>query len=175
MTLSDDPGGLAVGPQLAAHAAGLGVRTRLVVLAGHPVLRAGLEAACSTEDRELPVRPDLYVDTRLRRTPGVELTVIQVTVDRNDPDSLSQRLGPRVLIAVSAGTATPRELAQVAVWTYNRGGRVMGAVVANPEALDRTSGRLLHPERVQQVPLPARMTGSASDKSTGPTRTRGIS
>jgi len=98
-----------------------------------------------------------------------------VTVDRNDPDSLSQRLGPRVLIAVSAGTATPRELAQVAVWSYNRGGRVMGAVVANPEALDRTSGRLLHPERVQQVPLPARMTGSASDKSTGPNRTRGVS
>ena len=70
------------------------------------------------------------MDTRLRRTPGVELSVIQVTVDRTDLDSLSTRLGPRVLIAVSAGTATQRELAQVAVWTYNRGGRVMGAVVA---------------------------------------------
>lgn len=174
VTLSDDPGGLAVGPQLAAHAAGLGVRTRLVVLAGHPS-SAPLEAACSTEDRELPVRPDLYVDTRLRRTPGVELSVIQVTVDRTDLDSLSTRLGPRVLIAVSAGTATQRELAQVAVWTYNRGGRVLGAVVANPDALDRTSGRLLHPERAQQVPLPARMTGSADKTSEDATRTRGIS
>jgi capsular polysaccharide biosynthesis protein len=62
IALSGDPRGLAVGPQLAAFAASLGLSTRFVVASGHDSA-ASLWAACSTE-RASDLRPGLALEAR---------------------------------------------------------------------------------------------------------------
>jgi capsular polysaccharide biosynthesis protein len=59
ISLSGDSGGLAVGPQLAAFAASLGITTRLVVSVGH-TSAAALWAACLA-DRASELRPGLLM------------------------------------------------------------------------------------------------------------------
>ena len=98
--------------------------------------------------------------------------MVQVTVDRDDPAAWPPAR-PSGHDCCLGWSGHREELAQAAVWAYDWGGRVLGALVANPDALDRTSGRLLHTERSQQVTLPARMTGSASDQSTRPGQDQG--
>jgi len=60
VTLAGDRGGIAIGPQLAAFAASLGVTTRFVVSTGQDGV-ASLWAACST-DRSSGPRPGLQLD-----------------------------------------------------------------------------------------------------------------
>jgi capsular polysaccharide biosynthesis protein len=157
VTLSDDPRGLAVGPQLASHAASLGLRTRLVTKQGHESSSV-LWAACSSLRRDDEVRPGLHVDTRRRRGRD-DLTVELVVIDRRDPQFINLDSNAVTLLAVASSTATAEDLARAAVAAYEAGGRISGVIVADPDSLDRSTGRLLLQQRSEQVPLPHRMTG----------------
>jgi capsular polysaccharide biosynthesis protein len=157
VTLSDDPRGLAVGPQIASHAAALGLRTRLVPKQGHESSSV-LWAACSSLRRNDEVRPGLHVDTRRRK--GLDdLTVELVVVDRKNPQFVSLDSNSVTLLAVASSSATAEDLARTAVAAYEAGGRISGVIVADPDTLDRSTGRLLLQQRSEQMPLPHRMTG----------------
>jgi len=64
-----------------------------------------------------------------------------------------------VVLAVSSGSATAEELARVAVTADDAGLRIPGMIVADPDILDRTTGRLLRSERTRQLSLPTHLTG----------------
>jgi hypothetical protein len=75
------------------------------------------------------------------------------------------------VLAVSSGAATAEELAQVAVVADEAGRRITGVVLADPDDLDRTSGRVFPPDRTTGGPPPARLAtagqgGAAADSMT---------
>lgn len=156
ISLADDARALAMGPQLAAYAAASGIRTTLVAAQRHESA-AALWAACSQVPRE--VRPGLLVETRPDVRDDSDLSVVLMVVDRDEPELAGLDDSSVAILAVSSGAATAEELALVAVTADDAGGRISAIVVADPDDLDRTTGRLLQHERSQQVPLPARLTG----------------
>jgi hypothetical protein len=156
ITLSDDPRGLAMGPQLAAYAASEGLRT-VIVPADRHESAAALWAACSQGGDGL--RPGLTVDSHVPRSRDIDLTVVLAVVDRGEPDLSEVPRSAVTVLAVSSGSATAEELALTAVNADDAGNRIAGIVVADPDDLDRTSGRQLQHERGQQVPLPTHLTG----------------
>ncbi len=156
ITLSDDLRGLAIGPQVAAYAASSGVRTALVTGQGHESA-AALWAACGQVTDE--VRPGLLVETHPDESPEVELTVVMAVVDRRDPRFAGLPESSVTILAVSSGSATAEELALTAVRADDAEHRIIGIIVADPDNLDRTTGRLLQHERSQQIALPTRLTG----------------
>jgi capsular polysaccharide biosynthesis protein len=156
ITLSDDLRGLAIGPQVAAYAASSGVRTALVTGQGHESA-AALWAACAQVTDE--VRPGLLVENHPDEIPEVELTVVMAVVDRRDPRFTGVPESSVTILAVSSGSATAEELALTAVRADDAEHRIIGIIVADPDNLDRTTGRLLQHERSQQIALPTRLTG----------------
>jgi len=64
------------------------------------------------------------------------------------------------LLAVSSGAASAEDLAALALAADEAGMPLDGIVVANPDPLDRTTGRLLPTERAVLAPLPSLMTGA---------------
>jgi hypothetical protein len=91
--------------------------------------------------------------------PG-ELVVYTLAVNRQQP-GLQRAEGDHAvtLLAVSSGGATGEELARVALAADDAGMPVRGIVVADPDPLDRTTGRLLPTQRALLAPLPSLMTG----------------
>jgi capsular polysaccharide biosynthesis protein len=156
VSLAGDNRGLAIGPQLAAFAASLGITTRLVPTVGH-VRAPNLWAAC-TVDRDGAARPGLYVGAA-PSDDQVDLTIYLVVVERMHPYLGDTPATEATLLAVGSATATDQELARVAVAVDDAGRRVSGIVVADPEQGDRTSGRHTLDERSRQVVLPTRLTG----------------
>jgi hypothetical protein len=65
-----------------------------------------------------------------------------------------------LVLAVSSGTATAEDLALVAVAADDSGLRFDGIIVADPDRLDRSSGRLTQQDRSPRS-TPARLTGRA--------------
>lgn len=170
ITLSDDLQALAVGAQLASYAASAGVSTCLVAAQGHESA-AALWAACSQVRGDDEVRPGLVVDASPTRQDEADLTVVLAVLDRREPELVDLPRTAVTVLAVSAGSATAEDLASVAVTADDAGSRIDGVLVADPDNLDRTTGRLLQHERSQQVPLPTRLTGTGSAKSV---RTTGV-
>lgn len=164
ITLSDDPRGLAMGPQLAAYAASSGIPTALVAGQRHESA-ASLWAAFSQGREE--VRPGLLVDAHTRDGHDVDLTVVLAVVDRRKPELAALPESSVAILAVSSGSATAEELALTAVTADDAGSRIAGIIVADPDDLDRTTGRLLQHERAQQIPLPTRLTGVPSPGPAG--------
>jgi len=64
-----------------------------------------------------------------------------------------------VVLAVSSRAASSEDLARAAVVAYESGFRISGVVLADPDPFDTTTGRLLLDERLQQRPLPSRVSG----------------
>lgn len=178
LSLAGDLRGLALGVQIASYAASAGVRTRLVAADGHESA-AALRAACQAlRDRD-QVRRNLTVDTEPGSTWEGEMTVVLAVLDRNEPHLHAEPRTAATVLALASGTATNEELARAAVTADDAGSRIEGVLVADPDNLDRTTGRLLQHERAQQVPLPTRMpgvaplqTGTRKNLSTLPRRTR---
>ena len=160
ISLADDRRALAVGPQLASYAAGAGVATRLVIGTRHESADP-LWAACGSAGPGGELRPLLRVhDGGTSEGPPDDFTVVLVVVDRRDP-VLPEDLGRTgaCVLAVAAGAASAEDLARVAVKVDDAGLRIDALVVADPDDLDRTTGRLLRRERDQQAALPTRLTG----------------
>ena len=170
VSLAGDGQGLALGPQLAAFAASLGIITRLVPTVGH-VRAPNLWAACAV-DRDGAARPGLFVGA-MPSTDKVDLTIYLVVVERMHPYLGDTPATEATLLVVGAATATDQELARVAVAVDDTGRRIDGIVVADPDQDDRTSGRHTMDERSRQLVLPTRLTGitaadqPASDSSRG--------
>ena len=170
-SLADDTRALSIGPQIASYAASIGVSTLLV--AGQSDATAALWAACSSQPADEEIRPNLKVASRRRIKRPPELTVFVTVLDRRSPALPRLDSSALVVLAVSSRAATSEDLARSAVAAYESGFRVTGVVVADPDPLDRTTGLLLPHERLQQAPLPSRVTGSMAGPLRDSSRTGG--
>jgi subunit length determinant Wzz-like protein len=165
LTLADDPRGLAVAPQIASYAASVGVTTRFVALQRHESA-AALWAACSNLSDYDEVRPGLVVDTQADQPHDVDLTIVLAVLDRRRPELTLLPRASVTILAVSSGSATAEDLARAAVTADEAGSRIDGILVADPDSLDRTTGRLSQQERLHQVALPTRLTGATVAEGT---------
>jgi capsular polysaccharide biosynthesis protein len=166
VTLSDDDRALAIGPQLASHAASLGIRTRLSTGQGHDAA-ASLWSAAASLRREGEIRQDLWVDNQsLRGRAEIELSVRLVVVDQRHPLLGGNPSGGVTLLAISSGAATADDLARTAIAAYECGAPISGVIVVDPDPLDHTTGRLLLRQRSEQGPLPTHITGVVASPST---------
>ena len=157
LSLSGDPKGLAVGPQLAACAASFGITTRLVTGPGHPNA-AALWNACA-QRRDEPLRPGLTLGSSSPRERS-DLTVTLAQLDRLDPQLAALPRTGAVLLAVGVARCTEDDLARLTMALHEAGRRLDGVVVADPDRSDRSAGRL-HPDEQDDVVLPLRVTGGA--------------
>jgi len=169
LSLSNEGRGLAIGPQLAAFASSLGIKTRLLTAVGDDKA-AALWAACAAS-RETSLRPGLYVGDELRGE-AIDLTLTLVVADRRHPNLREAPASAATILSVAAATATEQDLARLAVAMDDTGRRIDGIVVADPDQTDRTSGRHTMEERARQPTLPTRLTGVASFDSAASARNR---
>ena len=156
-SLADDPRALTLGPQIASYAASIGISTLLVPQQADAT--AALWAACSSQPTDEEVRPNLRVASRRRSKRPPELTVLVTVLDRRSPRMPRLDADAVVVLAVSSRAASSEDLARAAVAAYESGFHIAGVLVADPDPLDHTTGRLLPHERLQQAPLPSRVTG----------------
>ena len=85
--------------------------------------------------------------------------MIVAVLDRRSPRMPRLDRTATVVLAVSSRAASSEDLARAAVVAYESGFRIAGVLVADPDPLDKTTGRLLPHERLQQQPLPSRGGG----------------
>ena len=177
LSLSGDSAALAIGPQIATFAASNGIATQLFAAQQHESATP-LWVACSQtpERRDLP--DALSVVTIPDSLARVDLTVRLVVIDRDtpepDPDLVA---GGTALLAVTSASVTRRNVADAVVAADRVGLTVQGIVVANPDPLDRTTGRLSPVERHGSTPprptaisarsAPASATATATATATG--------
>ncbi|WP_323100903.1 Wzz/FepE/Etk N-terminal domain-containing protein [Intrasporangium sp. YIM S08009] len=160
LTLSGDQAALTFAAQLASFAAATGVRTQLVVGSKSQESTSSLRAACSRVGGDDELRPGLFVDSGSDAPTRGDLVVQTLTVSRQQPGiQLAPGEHAVALLAVSSGAATGEDLARVALAADDAGVPLRGIVVANPDPLDRTTGRLLPTQRALLAPLPSLMTG----------------
>jgi capsular polysaccharide biosynthesis protein len=166
VSLSSDPGALALGPQLAVYAASLGIPTALVIGPQQDAnATATLRSACAVPPPAQSRRPgrlqvSAWDHDGVGMLPDAALTIVAAVVDSQAPQvSMTMRTTIAVL-GVSAGAATAEQLARVAVSAATDGRQVAGILVANPNPADRTTGRLPHLARPTRRRSPTRLTGS---------------
>jgi capsular polysaccharide biosynthesis protein len=171
VTLSGDSGGLAVAPQIAAFAATNGISTQFHAAQEHESAVA-LWAAASQASKRDDMQPGLTVTTVPDSRALVELSVRLLVLDRDTPEPDASVAGPgAALLAVSSASVTRHNLADAVVATDRAGITIEGIVVANPDPLDRTTGRLSPIERTgSTAPRPTAITsraGGAPSRSSG--------
>lgn len=174
LSVSGDSGGLAIGPQIASFAASNGIPTQLFAAQQHESATP-LWAACSGPLRR-DDRPALSVTTVPDSLARVDISVRLVVLDRDTPDpDATVVAGGTALLAVSSASVTRRNLADAVVAADQVGLTVQGIIVANPDPLDRTTGRLAPLERPGSpapgpTPITARSGGKAPDPAGGQRR-----
>ena len=173
LTVSNDHAALSAGPQFASFVASTGVSTELVAAQSHETANA-LWAACSRLPGQAEIRSGLAVTVRQDVRHHGDLVVLLAVLDRRNPELYLYRADNAVtLLAVTAGSVTAEDLANVAVASDNARHPLDGIVVIDPDPLDRTSGRLLPADRVQHIPLPTLMTGSKPSGTVSSTTRQG--
>ncbi len=167
LSLSSDPGAVALGPQLAVFAASLGIPTALVIGPRQDTnATATLCAACavtpvvSSGSGQLQITVGNDEDAQAPRAAALTI-VVAVLDDQASQVSRVMRTTATVL-GVSAGVATAEQLARVAVSAAGDGRDIAGIIVADPDSADQTTGRLPEPWRPAQRPLPTRRTGTVT-------------
>ena len=166
LSLSSDPGALAIGPQLAAFAASLGISTVLYI---GPQQDANITATLRTAgavpnsvSSKRPGRLEVVVsdDGQPHGLPGTALTVVVAVVDSQAPQFPETMQTTTTVLGVSAGAATSDQLARAAVSANNDGREVVGILVS------QTRNRTIAPQavcrncrRVTQRRLPTRLIG----------------
>jgi capsular polysaccharide biosynthesis protein len=171
LSLSSDPGALALGPQLAIFAASQGIPTTLVIA---PQLDATVTASLRTACAAPPTSSEWPRHLRAIVSDGdVEgdadgerdstLAVVVGVVDSRNPQVPDTVHTTATLLGVSAGAATADQLARVAVSAVSGGREITGILVADPDPADATTGRLPQLGRRGQRRMPTRMTGIATE------------
>jgi capsular polysaccharide biosynthesis protein len=167
LSLPSDRGALSLGPHVAAYAASMGIPTALVVGPRQdPDAIAALRTACAAPLSSSSKRGK-YLRTIVSEDDGgiggdldVALVVAVRIVDSQTPQMLGLPPTAATVLAVSAGTATAEQLARAATIAAEDGRDIAGILVADPDPVDETTGR------IPQLGLPSR-------RST-PTRVQGI-
>jgi len=180
LSLSSDPGALALGPQLAIFAASLGIPTALVIGPQQDAnVTATLRAACAvppptqskrSEQLHVSVRDqddaDGQPDADLSRQPDAALTTVVAVVDAQAPRVADAIRTTATVLGVSAGKATADQLARVAASLAAEGRQIAGIFVADPDSADHTSGRVPQLAPSSHRRLPTRMTGTSTEGRT---------
>jgi capsular polysaccharide biosynthesis protein len=166
LSLSSDPGAVALGPQLAVFAASLGIPTVLVI-GPRPDMNATatLCAACTVTPVVSSGSGQLHItvgDDDADSPRGAALTIVVAVVDDQVPQITQVMRTTATVLGVSAGVASAEQLARVAVSATSDGRDIGGIIVADPDSADHTTGRL--PEQSRPVPrrLPTRRTGTVT-------------
>ena len=151
VSLSSDRQALALGPQLAAYGASLGIPTVFVLGPQQDEnATAMLRTACSGPPEARSWRSGRLragVRGRDAKPPEAPLTVVTCVVDAQEPRVADTMRASVTVLAVSAGAATAEQLARVAVSAASDGRQITGILVANPDPADHTTGRLPQPAR----------------------------
>ena len=170
LSLSSDPGALALGPQLAVFAASLGIPTTLVVGPQQDVNAAAtLRTACgvtppASAKQSNRLRVAAYDDGHFDGLPGAAFTVVVATVDGQVPQIPGTMRTTATVLAVSAGAATADQLAKVAVSAAIDGREIVGILVADPEPDDNTTGQMPQlAKTVRHRRVQARVTGLSTE------------
>ena len=172
LSLSSDPGALALGPQLAVFAASLGIPTVLLVdkhqdSAG----MAALRTACAVPQQAESKRPDHLQVVVSGDGDGdgdeakahAALVVVVTVIDGGAPQAPDIMQTTASLLGVSAGVVTAEQLARVAVTAASSGLDIGGILVADPEPTDRTTGRVPNLVRPTQRRYPTRLKGMTTE------------
>jgi capsular polysaccharide biosynthesis protein len=167
LSLSSDPGALALGPQLAIFAASQGIRTALFVGPQQDAsVTATLRAACAAPPTSPKRLRHLQMitsdgDAEVERT--ATLVVVVVVVDDRNPQFLDTMRTTATLLGVSSGAATADQLARAALSAATSGREITGILVADPDSDDATTGRLPQLGRRGQRRMPTRITGMSTE------------
>jgi capsular polysaccharide biosynthesis protein len=168
VSLANDPGALALGPQLAVFASSLGIPTALIVGPHQePNLTAALQTACA-ELKQPPGHPQLktVVTDQLDAGsyPGALLAIVVGVADPDQPEVATMMRTTATVVGVTAGAVTADQLARVAVSIAADDRDITGILVANPDPVDQTTGRI--PQVVRMTPqqvTPTRVTGKVTE------------
>ena len=162
LSFSFDEPALALGPQLAAFTASLGIRTALVI-GPQPDTKAAaaLRAATSPSSRRSGQLQVISTDSdNLDQPPDAALTVVVAVVDGRTPQLADLMRTDAMVLGVSAGAATAEQLARIAASAAADDRRVAGILVADPDPADPTTGRLPQLARPTQTNMPTRLAGT---------------
>ena len=160
LSLSSDPKALALGPQLAAFAASLGIPTTLVVGPQQDTNAvAMLRTACTAPVSRTSLRVAVSDQDKTDRLGGADLVVVVAVVDGDKPQVADTMRATATVLAVSAGAVTAEQLARVATSAASDGRDITGTLVANPDPADHTTGRVPELSRPVHRRMPNRMTG----------------
>jgi capsular polysaccharide biosynthesis protein len=168
LSFAFDQGALALGPQLAVFAASRGIRTALVVGPQQDVnATATLRAACAAQpvpSRRLGQLQVIVSDhDGAVRPPDAALTVVVAVVDGQNPQVPVTMQTIATVIGVSAGAATAEQVARVAASAAAGDRDVTGILVADPDPVDPTTGRLPQLARPAHRRGATRMTGTTAE------------
>lgn len=166
LSLTSDPGALALGPQFAAYAASQGIDTCLVVGQGQDArITATLRTACAAMSGTGANLRAMIADEDDTEAPDdAALTVVVAVIDANHPRAGGIMHTTATVLGVSAGGATADQLALAAVTAAVDGRDITGLLVADPDPEDHTTGRI--PQLVRQSrngSAPAHLTSPATE------------
>jgi capsular polysaccharide biosynthesis protein len=162
LSFSFDQRALALGPQLAAFTASLGIRTALVI-GSEPDTKpaAALRAAASPAPRRSgQLQVTSTESDNLDQPPDAVLTIVVAVVDGGTPQLADLMRTDVMVLGVSAGAATAGQLARIAASAAADDRRVAGILVADPDPADPTTGRLPQLGRPTQTHMPGRLAGT---------------
>jgi capsular polysaccharide biosynthesis protein len=171
LSLSADPGALALGPQLAIFAASQGIPTALVIAPEQDTaVTASLRTACAAPPTSSKwpehlrvIVSDGGVEGEVEVLRDATLAVVVGVVDGRNPQVPGTMRTTATLVGVSAGEATADQLARIAVSAVSQGREITGILVADPDPADATTGRLPQLGRRAQRRMPTRTTGIATE------------
>ena len=175
LSLSSDENALALGPQIAAFAASLGISTAFTVNAAHEAeSSAALRAACATS--KAPMRNGnllLTADGDIPDTdeePRTQLTVVAAVIGSGGEQPPGMTRGTAAVLGVVAGAASGEQLALAAAAAADAGTAIVGIIVVNPEPDDKTTGLVPRPVRPARRELPRKHINAREVRTSDRTR-----
>lgn len=166
LSLSSDQRALSLGPQLAAFAASLGIRTALVVgPQQNDNVTATLHAACAAAPplRSGHLQVAVTGHDNVGMLTGVALTVAVCVVDGESPLVADTVRATTTVLGVSAGAVTAEQLARVATSAAVDDRDIAGILVADPDPADQTTGRIPQVVRPAERRMPTRTTRAPTE------------
>jgi hypothetical protein len=102
-------------------------------------------------------------DAQAVQLPGIAVVVVVAIVDGKAPRVADTMRAAATVLSVSAGAATAEQLARIAVSAATDGREIAGILVADPDAADRSTGRVPQLARPGLRRMPTRITGTTTE------------